>query len=217
VERNEIMSRRRRASETNEVPAAAVDTAMIDMLDPPESGPPTEEELGAEDVEREATQRVPGVEREESSPGESPTTDDPRTTQNDILPAPSFTTILASMDREAPAGWPKESPFKVNWPWSEEVDPQPGDPVGWNWHRKEIAVVTAVPPVMEPWPYTLTIEIRPMPAYWNGSHKVFNLRTGERIERVAWYTRWNRAYSEKPAKQPERIGSDWLAVVPEGT
>ena len=56
--------------------------------------------------------------------------------------------------------------------------------------------MTAVPPVTQPWPYTLTVEIRPMPEEWlMGPVKVFNLNTGERLE-VEWYTRWNRAYSQ---------------------
>ena len=56
--------------------------------------------------------------------------------------------------------------------------------------------MTAVPPVTAPWPYTLTVEIRPMPEEWlMDPVKVFNLNSGQRLD-VEWYTRWNRAYSQ---------------------
>ena len=88
-------------------------------------------------------------------------------------------------------------------------------------------MVTAIPPVAERWPYTLTVEIRHMPARWRRV-RVFNLISGQQMD-VEWYTRWNRAYSQfatdangcvlvdVTGEAPKRtIGSGWLAVVQEG-
>ena len=119
-------------------------------------------------------------------------------------------TIVASLDQQSTPAWPASSPLKVDWPWGGEPDPVPGDIVGWNWQRQEIAVVTAVPPATNPWPYTLTVEIRPMPEEWR-QVKVFDLNSGQRFEAVEWYTRWNRAYQNN-----DNAGSGWLAVVQEG-
>ena len=146
---------------------------------------------------------------------------------NPVAPAaPDCSTIVANLDRQSAPAWPASSPLKVDWPWGGEPDPVPGDIVGWNWHRQEIAVVTAVPPVTQPWPYTLTVEIRPMPEEWR-QVKVFDLNSGQRLD-VEWYTRWNRAYSQfakdangcvladESGNEAQRItGSGWLAVVQE--
>ena len=67
-------------------------------------------------------------------------------------PAPDCSTIVANLDRPSAPAWPADSPLKVDWPWSGEPDPVPGDVVGWNWQRREIAVVTAVPLVTHPGP-----------------------------------------------------------------
>ncbi len=64
-----------------------------------------------------------------------------------------------------------------------------------------------------------------MPEESVAGHKVFNLTTGERIQMVTWYTRWNRTYSVFDNSEEgdggygdgkvEHIGSAWLAVVQE--
>lgn len=186
------------------MPAAAESQTAIAVLDedPPESGAPTAEELGGEwPVE-------PIADDQPAMP--VPADEFAKAATAAQLPAQfvggaDCSTIVANFDRQAANVWPTASPFTVNWPWAGEIDPQPGDIVGWNWTRGEIAVVTAVPPVTEPWPYVLTVQIRPMPAAWRRV-KVYNLNTGEHLV-VEWYTRWNRAASN---------ASGWLAVVQEG-
>ena len=84
--------------------------------------------------------------------------------------------------------------------------------------------MTAVPPVTQPWPYTLTVEIRPMPQEWQ-RYRAFNLNTGERLSELSWYTRWNRAYViHRPLPEESdaectvttiETESGWLAVVQE--
>ena len=200
------------------------------VIDPPESGPPTAEELGQaepklkEDVDHGSESTAIPTEGQQVA---EPTT--PAPAEKKVIRGPDCSTIVANLDRPSAPAWPADSPFKVDWPWSGEPDPVPGDIVGWNWERREIAVVTAVPPVTQPWPYTLTVEIRPMPEEWlMGPVKVFDLNSGQRLD-VEWYTRWNRAYSQfvmdasgcpiadESGKDVKRTtGSGWLAVVQEG-
>jgi len=223
------MSKRNRPIEPDHQAATAA------VLDPPESGPPTAEELGQaepklkEDVDHgsKSAERDTGVGEEvgQAEPTTSATSEEKVAESRPA--APDCSTIVANFDRQSAPAWPTSSPFKVDWPWSGEPDPVPGDIVGWNWERREIAVVTAVPPVTQPWPYTLTVEIRPMPDPWFMGAKVYNLNTGKRLE-VEWYTRWNRAYSQfvmdgegcpmvdESGKDVKRTtGSGWLAVVQE--
>ncbi len=216
------MSKRNRAIEPEDQPQYPAATAAI--LDPPESGPPTEAELGqADDDNREAVAAISAV---VAAPGEAIAAQVNPTVNPMALAAPDCSTIVAGRDRQAAPAWPTASPLKVDWPWGGEPDPVPGDIVGWNWHRGEIAVVTAVPPVTQPWPYTLTVEIRPMAEEWR-QVKVFDLNSGQRLD-VEWYTRWNRAYShfakdadgcvlaDESGAEAQRItGSGWLAVVQE--
>ncbi len=149
----------------------------------------------------------------------------------DLEPQPQSVALLDDdpLQSEPPTAanvaWPAESPFAIEWLHSGEIDPQPGDILGWNWNRREIAIVTAAPETIETWPYTLTVEIRPMPEAWRRV-EIFNLETGERLN-VAWYTRWNRAYEEREKggkgegeRQPDSTispaaatGSGWLAVI----
>ncbi len=213
---------------------ASLAAALAD--DPSESGPPSADESSeiqgdSDGSESPATdtagdpgdgqaQPAASAAAEEISPQQSP------------QPCPDLFTIIAGLDRREPAVWPTESRLTVEWPHSGEIDPQPGDIVGWNWITSEVAVVTGVPPVTEPWPYRLTVEIRPMP-FRCQRVKVYDLTTGARLE-VFWYTRWNRAYEERekgregeretpevsPAPRPpfppaSAIGSGWLAVVEE--
>jgi hypothetical protein len=222
------MSKRNRPIEPDHQAATAT------VLDPPESGPPTAEELGRaesklkEDVDHGSestaipTEGQQGAEPATSAPSEEKVAESRPA-------APDCSTIVANFDRPSAPAWPADSPLKVDWPWSGEPDPVPGDIVGWNWERREIAVVAAVPPVTQPWPYTLTVEIRPMPEEWlMGPVKVFDLNSGQRLD-VEWFTRWNRAYSqfvmdangcpvadESGADVKRTKGSGWLAVVQEG-
>jgi len=162
------------------------------VLDPTESGPP--EEVGGGRWAGDSGQCAVGSESI-SRPAAS--------TAHSLLPtshAPDCSVIVANLDRQPPIAWPADSSFKADWPWGEEPDPVPGDIVGWNWNRQEIAVVTAIPPVAERWPYTLTVEIRHMPARWRRV-RVFDLNSGQRLD-VEWYTRWNRAYSRFVSKRP---------------
>ncbi len=133
------MSKRNRPIE----PEPQATTAAV--LDPPESGPPTEAELGqADDDNREA---VADISAAIAAPGEAIAAQ-VKPTVNPMAPAaPDCSTIVAGLDRQVASAWPASSPFTVDWPWGGEPDPVPGDIVGWNWHRGEIAVVTAVPPV----------------------------------------------------------------------
>jgi hypothetical protein len=212
------MSKRTRTTEPDHQAATAA------VLDPPESGPPTAEELGQADDDNRGA--VAAISAAIATPGETIAAQ-----VNQAAPAPpaapDCSTIVANLDRQSAPAWPASSPFKVDWPWSGEPDPVPGDIVGWNWQRREIAVVTAVPPVTEPWPYTLTVEIRPMPEEWRGVVKVFDLNSGQRLD-VEWYTRWNRTYSqfakdangcvltdESGVEAKRTAGSGWLAVVQE--
>ena len=224
------MSKRNRPTEPEP------ETATATVLDPPESGPPTAEELGQaepklkEDVDHgsKSAERDTGI-GEEVGQAEPTASAAPEEKVAESRPAaPDCSTIVANLDRQSAPAWPTSSPFKVDWPWSGEPDPVPGDIVGWNWEQREIAVVTAVPPATAPWPYTLTVEVRPMPEEWlMNPVKVFNLNTGERLD-VEWYTRWNRAYSQfvlsdeggpvadESGKDVKRVvGSGWLAVVQE--
>ena len=224
--------------------------AMSARIDAAYASPPIPEELAAEDGPEESGPPMP----EETAPTGEVTTlakhpdaflrpvgasNEPvSSVETDALPsaavvapqpaAPDCSTIVANLDRQSAPAWPADSPLKVDWPWSGEPDPVPGDIVGWNWQRREIAVVTAVPPVTQPWPYTLTVEIRPMPEEWlMGPVKVFNLNSGQRLD-VEWYTRWNRTYSqfvmdangcvladESGDEVKRTTGSGWLAVVQE--
>ena len=154
------------------------------IIDPTESGPPDDAELcQADDLDEQIAVPVAAIANPESQEvSASPTLD--------------CSTIVAGFDRQPAISWPATSPFQVDWPWGDEIDPYPGEEsgvVGWNWVRGEIAVVTAVPPPQNPWPYTLTIEIRPMPAAWRQA-RVIDAVTGQRMD-VQWYTRWNRASS----------------------
>ena len=200
------------------------------VLDPPESGPPEETELGQADGQMEGMQdgqqSYTGDTAGDPGEGQAESAASPAA-EKEI--APDCSAICAGLDRQSPPAWPSSSPFQVDWPWREEIDPFPGEEsgvVGWNWNKREICVVTAVPPVVNQWPFTLTVEIRPMPTEWRRV-KVFNLTKGEQLD-VEWYTRWNRAYSQfvlddagspiadESGTEVNRItGSGWLAVVPQ--
>ena len=135
-------------------------------------------------------------------------------------------TMAAGLDQRPAAAWPRSSPLTVEWPWAGERDPVVGEPIGWNWEEREIAVVTGVPsivdapPMTQPWPYTLTVEIRPMPEEWFGPVTVFDLISQQRLD-VEWYTRWNRAYAqfakdENGCPIPDESGTEVKRVVATG-
>ena len=206
------MNKRNRSTEPEYQPEDPAATAAV--LDPPESGPPTAQELGqADDDNREV---VAAIAAAITVAGEAIAAQ-----VNPVTPtAPDCSTIVAGLDRQVAPAWPASSPFKVDWPWGDEPDPVPGDIVGWNWQKCQVAVVKAVPPVTEPWPYTLTCEIRPMPEnIVVGKVRILDLQNGGEIKAVCWYTRWNRAYVRAdltdPTKGLEIAGSGWLAVVQE--
>ena len=183
-----------------DVPGTAMETVAV--LDPPESGPPTVAELGLVDADNQ---------------GATATKDRDRTLPPESTPVPDYTSIVANLDGQTAPAWPTSSPFKVDWPWGGEPDPVPGDVLGWNWSCGEIAVVTAAPEITTTWPYTLTVEIQPMPEEWR-QVKVFDLNSGQQLD-VEWFTRWNRAYSQfdqdAGAEAKRTTGSGWLAVVRE--
>ena len=136
--------------------------------------------------------------------------------------APDCSTIVANLDRQSAPAWPTATPFTVDWPWAAECDPVPGDLVGWNWQRGEIAVVTAVPPVTAPWPYTLTVEIRPMPEQQRHV-KVFDLNSGRKRSWTGTRVGTDSQISCTPTPVPASpvatrsdVASGWLAVVQEG-
>jgi hypothetical protein len=179
-----------------------------------ESGPPDPDELGEEHGQQSAS--VP-AERLQATSGEpaapAPAAQDVKDVGAQCVTpsAPDCSAIVANLDRQSAPAWPAASPFQVDWPWGAEPDPVPGDIVGWNWQRKEIAVVTAIPPVMEQYPYTLTCAIRKMPESEGAGHvRILELNKGGEIKDLCWYTRWNRAYARKEAP-----GSGWLGVVRE--
>ena len=100
-------------------------------------------------------------------------------------------------DGRLPA-WP-DGPFSIIWPWGDEQDPQVGQVVGWNWERKEVAVVTDQPTIQCSRPWRVVIDIRPMPKAWmlfgeaTTQARVFNIPAGLQIDSPLWYTSWNRA------------------------
>ena len=200
----------------------------VKSLDPTESGPPEAEQLAGVTTLAES----PGlllVPIDDDGHAEQPGPESivPETPAGRSAPpaAPDFTTIVADCDRQSAPGWPTESPFRVDWPWGGEPDPVPGDIVGWNWRQNKIAVVTAVPPVTSRWPYTLTVELRPMPAERSPALlQIFDLQSGRKREHLAWYTRWNRVYlyaktfdADGHGRQEAvwQLASGWLAVVGE--
>lgn len=209
------MSKRRR-SEQEFGPPPGPQTAAAAVLeqDPPESTPPTATELGfpddwdgpENDGDTETGRR--GDTETADTASSLPASPAPRVPVSSSS-APDCSQIVANLDRPSAPAWPTSSPFQVDWPWGDERDPVPGDPqgndiVGWNWQRGEICVVTAVPPYTVSWPYTLTVEVRPMPPAWRRA-RVFDLQSGKDVA-VEWYTRWDRATN---------AGGGWLGVVQE--
>jgi len=238
---NGTMSKRRTRVEQFEQhePIEPAGPVACATLDPPESDPPTDAELGLADGDNGdgagEAKVLKVIAWQVSAPGEklatqvttlaenpdallAPIDDRPSTIHDPPRPAaPDCSLIVTGQDRQAPPAWPESSPFQVDWPWGAiEGDPVPGHIVGWNWQRGEVLVVTAVPPVTRPWPYTLTVEVRPMPESYRYA-TVYNLATAETVADVEWYTRWNRAYGQTAVvdgKMDMTIGSGWLAVVP---
>ena len=197
---------------------AAVIDAQHPESGPPESGPPEADEI----MQPQGKTLMDVFPQEEAASAPDYSTP--------ACLTPDCSAIVANLDRQTVAVWPEGAPLVFDWPWSGEIDPQPGDVVGWNWQRGEIAVVTAVPPPSQPWPYTLTVEVRPMPPEWR-QVKIFDLNSGQRME-IEWYTRWNRAYvqfakdakgallGDESADQQNRevkrtTGNGWLAVIQE--
>jgi hypothetical protein len=88
--------------------------------------------------------------------------------------------------------WPTE-PFTINWPWGDEVNPQVGDIVGWNWNEGQVAVIIKVPQYQNTEPWEVAITTQPMSDTWQRYSHVVDITAGKEIKNVLWYTKWNRA------------------------
>lgn len=226
--RERYMSNRHRPGKTERVQQRSYETAggdavtVVTQIDPPESGPPEPEELeqqdGSEGTVTDSAGDQSVGQTESSAPEENPPA-------GPVAPAArDFSSVVANLDGQSEAVWPTAAPFKVDWPWMAESDPVPGDIIGWNWERGEVARVTGVPPVTDPWPYRMTVEIQRMPQSERIA-QVFNLDAGVMVPAVAWVTRWNRAYSQVVTNEAgvaiadeaggvkHVVGSCWMGVV----
>ena len=185
---------------------AEPDAAMREILEdsPPESGPPTDAELGQLGQEEKDAERGRRGDAETGDVAETATAVQSPRPRVPVSPRPSIrlpaldpTTKAAgdAMAGQLAAAWPT-GPLVVDWPWGVEPDPQVGEFVGWNWQRSEVAVVTRQPEIQGTEPWRITVEPREMPAESRGPAKLVNLYTGKEHKHAAWFTRWNRAGEE---------------------